>query len=942
MSNTTNASGPLTQEQVDALRSGCQSLIEGIDTSYDYVPTLGAGIAFCVLFGLSLFGHFVQFVRKRQWTSFAFGVGALTEVIGWAGRTWSSECPYNNDAFLMQIITLIIAPTFITAGLYVILGALINRLGRESSVLGPRMYAIVFLSCDIIALIVQAVGGAMASTESDKIDGDTKPGTNIMVAGIVFQMAAMVVFAALVIDFLRRVFVKKSYLKSRKQGISDGNALPKAYTWLLAAVFISLTMIFIRSIYRTVELLQGWSGYLITHEGYFIGLDGATMVVAIAVFNFFDPVYLLWGQDDKLASSLGQNELRGAGDIINISLQTDVLSSQRQYMASSNPPGSSVRSPVPPQVSPPENEAEPDDYQPLKTQLMSLIQADNITEVEGLLNRNRFLANASILYEAEKNQQPVVCLVLPLTIAATFGRVTILEMLWSKFNADINAPTHRTGSQSLHLAAEYGWLVAATLLLSHGADIDRIYRWGWTALHYACRNARTHVNQGPETQISTPDLRGNQPLHHAARDNNHLVIPWLLEKQADIEAWGESGLTPLCVASIAGSFEADEVLLSRGANIHANSNVSKATPVLFASKRHITLDQCYYSVLTNTDTRDRDQVLSKFIEPDNKQTSGTNNSFHDPTPGGQGGRILMVDQRWFWVVDETTTEKEPDSLLVETIKRSLTGGETRSRFTQPQSIHMFIEQNLGITTRFFEWPIVGLRTPLDVFRESIRTVANDEAKLFKVFRNALEAERAQHNSPHRAGHAVQVMPSNPYHIISDETTFLEKIRDIRDELRILNTLADDQDAVWKQMSSIYRANGKLQCYYLYTPADAKNDLTGSIAEAETAHDSINLLLDLRQKQASIKEAEFGRSQAINSARQSNSILIFTIVTIIFVNGTDRQQLVTPTYYGAQLPLSFLSSLFALDVSSFPHESGELSWCNRHRLCTNYHIGVEDQ
>ncbi|RKL00454.1 hypothetical protein BFJ68_g12726 [Fusarium oxysporum] len=315
MSNNTEASGPLTQEQVDALRSGCHSLIKGIDTSYGYVPTLGAGIAFCALFGLSLLGHSVQFIRKRQWTSFAFAVGALTEVIGWAGRTWSSECPYNNNAFLMQITTLIIAPTFITAGLYVILGALINRLGRESSVLGPRMYAIVFLTCDIIALIIQAVGGAMASTESDKINGDTKPGTNIMVAGIVFQMAAMVVFAVLVIDFLRRVFVKKSYLQTRKKGLSDGNTLPKAYTWLLAAVFVSLTMIFIRSIYRTVELLQGWSGYLITHEGYFIGLDGAIMVVAIAVFNFFDPVYLLWGQDDKLASSFEQNELRGMGGV---------------------------------------------------------------------------------------------------------------------------------------------------------------------------------------------------------------------------------------------------------------------------------------------------------------------------------------------------------------------------------------------------------------------------------------------------------------------------------------------------------------------------------------------------------------------------------------------------------------------------------------------------
>ncbi|KAH7011082.1 RTA1 like protein-domain-containing protein [Ilyonectria destructans] len=309
MANSTEVSGQLTQEQIDTLKKNCHALVSGIDTSYGYVPTLGVGIAFCVLFGLSLLGHIAQYIRKRQWTSLAFSAGALTELIGWAGRTWSSECPYNGDAFLMQITTLIIAPTFFTAGLYVILGALINRIGRHASILGPKMYAIIFLSCDIIALVIQAVGGAMASTESDKINGDTKPGTNIMVAGIVFQMAAMSVFTVLVLDLLRRVFFKTSSLETKKLGPADHNEVPKAYTWLLVAVFISLFMIFVRSIYRTIELLQGWDGYLITHEGYFIGLDASTMTIAVAVFNFLDPVWLLWGQDDKLKLVGEENEL---------------------------------------------------------------------------------------------------------------------------------------------------------------------------------------------------------------------------------------------------------------------------------------------------------------------------------------------------------------------------------------------------------------------------------------------------------------------------------------------------------------------------------------------------------------------------------------------------------------------------------------------------------
>lgn len=48
-------------------------------------------------------------------------------------------------------------------------------------------------------------------------------------------------------------------------------------------------MIYVRSIYRTIELLQGWTGFLITHEVYFVVLDGAMMVLAVGIFNLFHP-----------------------------------------------------------------------------------------------------------------------------------------------------------------------------------------------------------------------------------------------------------------------------------------------------------------------------------------------------------------------------------------------------------------------------------------------------------------------------------------------------------------------------------------------------------------------------------------------------------------------------------------------------------------------------
>ncbi|KAI1414147.1 RTA1-domain-containing protein [Hypoxylon sp. FL1857] len=247
--------------------------IPGFDFAYGYRPSLAAGVIFCALFGIAFFGHAFQTIRLRRWTSALLAIGALTELIGWAGRTWSSECPYNQNAFLMQITTLIIGPVFFTAALYVLLGMFINVLGREYSLLSARMYSIVFVTCDTVSLVVQAVGGAMASTASGS-GNDTKLGTNIMVTGVLFQLAAMIVFTLLTLDFLRR---------SSKLG------MPQEYNKILVALFISLAAIFARSIFRAVELIEGWNGYLMMHEAYFIALDGSLMVLAVLIFLPFDP-----------------------------------------------------------------------------------------------------------------------------------------------------------------------------------------------------------------------------------------------------------------------------------------------------------------------------------------------------------------------------------------------------------------------------------------------------------------------------------------------------------------------------------------------------------------------------------------------------------------------------------------------------------------------------
>lgn len=66
---------------------------------------------------------------------------------------------------------------------------------------------------------------------------------------------------------------------------------------MLLGMGITTTWVFIRSIYRTVEFANGWTGRIITTETYFNVLDGAPIVLAMFTLNVFHPGWLLRGEN---------------------------------------------------------------------------------------------------------------------------------------------------------------------------------------------------------------------------------------------------------------------------------------------------------------------------------------------------------------------------------------------------------------------------------------------------------------------------------------------------------------------------------------------------------------------------------------------------------------------------------------------------------------------
>ncbi|KAJ7823450.1 RTA1-domain-containing protein [Mycena leptocephala] len=258
------------------------------DSQYGYLPHEYVAIIFVVLYGISTAFHVGQATYYRMWWLFPTvclcGVG---ELVGWSGRLWSSFSPSFYNPFMMQIVSTIIAPTPLIAVNFILLSWIVTRLGPCYARLSPKRYAVVFVTCDIVALVIQAAGGGIASTASDL--AGTKLGANIMLAGIVFQFVSIVTYCSLSCDFLIHYRADRPLrLDSSGRGVLDANVKTMVY-----GLTFSTLMLSIRSIYRIIELAGGWQGRVLHTEVDFNVLDGAVVVLAIYSLNVAHPGRLL-------------------------------------------------------------------------------------------------------------------------------------------------------------------------------------------------------------------------------------------------------------------------------------------------------------------------------------------------------------------------------------------------------------------------------------------------------------------------------------------------------------------------------------------------------------------------------------------------------------------------------------------------------------------------
>ncbi|KAL4974922.1 RTA1 like protein-domain-containing protein [Aspergillus desertorum] len=274
-----------------------------------YLPLLWCQILFMAIFGAAIIPQLGFGIRYKTWTFMvAMVLGLIGEVVGYGGRIMLHDNPFKLDGFLMYLVSLTISPAFFTAAIYLTLSRIVVAYGEKISYFKPRTYTVTFITFDVIALILQAAGGAMASTAEPGDKEATDLGVNVMIAGLAWQVVSIGIFTAMGTYF---------YLRVRKATSTDLNpdfAALRSSRFFKASLWgfgLATLVIFVRSVYRCAELREGFQGELANDEVTFMILEAAMIAIAVIALTVFHPGVVWKGQwNEAVWSTRGKDEQR--------------------------------------------------------------------------------------------------------------------------------------------------------------------------------------------------------------------------------------------------------------------------------------------------------------------------------------------------------------------------------------------------------------------------------------------------------------------------------------------------------------------------------------------------------------------------------------------------------------------------------------------------------
>ncbi|EAQ86735.1 hypothetical protein CHGG_07988 [Chaetomium globosum CBS 148.51] len=285
-----------------------------------YYPSLAGNALFAAIFGLCLLPQIYLGIRHKTW-GYLIGMtgGILLELLGYIARILMRDNMFTDSYFIMYLVCLTIAPAFLAAGIYLSLSRLVVIYAPDRARLPAQVYTYIFIGCDVVALVLQAAGGAVASI-SELGSPALRAGVDTMIAGVAWQVVALALFGVLCLDFWIRV--RSTPTSALNPAFADLRAQRSFQPGFLVAMLLTGVFIFVRSVFRCAELSEGFNGPLANDEVTFMVLEGTMIALACILLTVFHPG-LVVGGETWLAAGWKAAKRRAAADAEKVRPGTD-------------------------------------------------------------------------------------------------------------------------------------------------------------------------------------------------------------------------------------------------------------------------------------------------------------------------------------------------------------------------------------------------------------------------------------------------------------------------------------------------------------------------------------------------------------------------------------------------------------------------------------------
>ncbi|ENH71804.1 Protein RTM1 [Fusarium oxysporum f. sp. cubense race 1] len=250
---------------------------------YRYEPSIAAAVIFVVLFSITTTFHVFQMTKTRTWYMLTLCIGGICEIAGYVGRAINStEDPgcWTLGPYVVQSVLLLIAPALMAASIYMVLSRVILLTeGEVHAVVKRRWLTKIFVLGDVVSLVLQSAGGSMMSGANDG-NNLMKIGENVIVGGLFFQLAIFGIFIVIVSLFHRRMN-RAPTEKSQEPFVR--------WRHYLAMLYVTSGLIWVRSLFRVIEYLEGNDGYLMRAEAFIFIFDATLIWIVMGWMNWYHP-----------------------------------------------------------------------------------------------------------------------------------------------------------------------------------------------------------------------------------------------------------------------------------------------------------------------------------------------------------------------------------------------------------------------------------------------------------------------------------------------------------------------------------------------------------------------------------------------------------------------------------------------------------------------------